>query len=75
MHLACGSAPSGVSVQSGKKHGLQAPCDTADLYSHQQSDTVKLQGAMITELDYGVGNVTAALKRRPGMWENTVLFM
>eukprot|EP01047_Picozoa_sp_COSAG01_P075547 COSAG01_NODE_12979_length_1654_cov_1.932476_2_plen_189_part_00 len=74
VHLACGSAPHIASVQSGKKHGLQAPCGTMELYPHQPSDTVKLQGAMVTELDYGVGNVTQALKRR-GMWDNTFLFL
>ena len=42
---------------------LQAPCPTVDLYPTQESDTVKVQGAMVTELDYGVGNVTAALVR------------
>mgnify|MGYP006078772707 FL=1 len=73
-HLACGSAPDNVAVLSGKKHGLNAPCGTVDLYSHLDNDQYKLQGAVVTELDYGVGNVTAALKRT-GLWENTVLFL
>ena len=74
VHLACGSAPQNVAVNSGKKHGLQAPCGTAEMYGYQESDTVKLQGAMVTELDMGIGNVTAALKRT-GQWENTVLVL
>lgn len=32
----------------------------------------KVQAAMTTELDYGVGNITAALKEM-GLWENTFL--
>ena len=35
-------------------------------------DTWKVQAAMTTELDYGVANVTGALKAA-GMWQNTVL--
>ena len=35
-------------------------------------DTWKVQAAMTTELDYGVANVTLALKAA-GMWQNTVL--
>ena len=62
-----GSSPKSAAVESGKKHGLQAPCATVDLYSTTISDTVKLQGGMVTELDYGLGNVTSALKR-VGMW-------
>jgi arylsulfatase A-like enzyme len=31
-------------------------------------------GAMSTELDYGVGNVTQAYKDE-GMWNNTVMFL
>ena len=30
-------------------------------YLHLEMDTWKVQGAMVTELDYGVGNVTDAL--------------
>ena len=73
VHLACGHAPKHVSVRSGKPLGLQAPCGTVDLYANAATDTVKLQGAFVTELDYGVGNVTAALRRAAG--ENYVVFL
>ena len=43
--------------------GLNAPKETVDLYPTTVADTFKLQAAMTTELDYGVGNVTAALVR------------
>jgi arylsulfatase A-like enzyme len=36
------------------------------------TDTFKLQAAMLTELDYGVGNTTAALQRA-GLWEDSVV--
>jgi hypothetical protein len=61
-------------VHTGKAMGLQAPCATVDLYGTTLTDTDKLQGGMVTELDYGVGNVTAALERA-GMWANTVLVL
>eukprot|EP00041_Stephanoeca_diplocostata_P000814 m.17077 g.17077 ORF g.17077 m.17077 type:complete len:629 (+) comp11147_c0_seq1:175-2061(+) len=42
---------------------MQAPCTTVDThYMNMENDTYKLQGAMLTELDYGLGNVSAALK-------------
>jgi hypothetical protein len=50
-----------VAVGSGKKFGLQAPCPSVDLYETSVTDQIKVQGAMVTELDYGVGNVTAEL--------------
>ena len=37
-------------------------------------DTYKLCGAMVTELDIGVGDVVAALKDT-GMYSNTVLVL
>lgn len=74
VHLACGKEPANVAVASAKAHGLQAPCGTVDLYAHLDQDEWKVQGAMATELDYGVGNVTAALQRS-GLWPNTVLFL
>ncbi len=43
---------------------LNAPKASVELYSTTELDTWKVQGAMTTELDYGVGNVTAALKVR-----------
>jgi leishmanolysin-like peptidase len=42
---------------------LHAPCEEVDeLYADTSSDNYKVMGAMVTELDYGVGNVTAALQ-------------
>ena len=52
--------------------GLHAPLSTVERYSTTILDTWKVQAAMTTELDYGVGNVTAALKRN-GMWNKTLL--
>ena len=74
VHLACSGSPKSAAVQTGKPHGLQAPCGTVDMYSTQQEDVDKVQGAMVTELDYGVGNVTDAFKAAD-QWENTVLFL
>lgn len=49
---------------SSKDPPLQAPCTTVDdLYSTTELDLYKVMGAMITELDYGVSNVTAALQQ------------
>ena len=74
VHLACGGSPSSAAVPTGKPHGLQAPCASVDLYATSVTDQIKVQGAMVTELDYGVGNVTAELVRQ-GMWGNSVIFM
>jgi len=57
----------------GPKTGVQAPLSTVGLYNTTQLDTYKLAGAMVTELDIGVAAIVAALKARPGMWENSVL--
>ena len=48
---------------------LHAPCKTVDeLYTDTASDTFKVMGAMVTELDYGIGNVTAALEAAGRDW-------
>jgi arylsulfatase A-like enzyme len=48
---------------------LHAPCKTVDeLYADTASDTHKVMGAMVTELDYGIGNVTAALDASRRDW-------
>lgn len=48
---------------------LHAPCKTVDeLYEDTADDTFKVMGAMVTELDYGVGNVTRALKAGRDDW-------
>ena len=52
--------------------GLNAPKETVDLYATTKLDTWKLQAAMTTELDYGVGNVTKALKAAD-LWGNSVI--
>ena len=52
--------------------GLNAPLVTVMLYPTTKLDTWKVQAAMTTELDYGVANVTAAL-RSTGMWDTTVM--
>jgi arylsulfatase A-like enzyme len=52
--------------------GLAAPMATVNCYSTTELDTWKVQAAMTTELDYGVGNVTAAL-RAHDLWNNTLL--
>eukprot|EP00730_Choanoeca_flexa_P008071 TRINITY_DN12435_c0_g2_i1.p2 TRINITY_DN12435_c0_g2~~TRINITY_DN12435_c0_g2_i1.p2 ORF type:complete len:543 (+),score=100.69 TRINITY_DN12435_c0_g2_i1:106-1629(+) len=64
VHLGCGM---------GRDLGINVPCETIDsYYSNAVNDTWKAQSALITELDYGVGNVTAALKRA-GLWNDTVV--
>ena len=54
--------------------GLNAPLETVERYPTTKLDTWKVQAAMTTELDYGVGNITKALKSR-NMWNNTVLVL
>eukprot|EP00054_Salpingoeca_dolichothecata_P022281 m.145689 g.145689 ORF g.145689 m.145689 type:complete len:281 (-) comp24284_c1_seq6:481-1323(-) len=63
VHLACGF---------GNPLGIQAPCETVDLYPKQANDTYKLAGAFLTELDYGVGNVTQTLKDE-GLFDDSVV--
>ena len=48
---------------------FQAPCATVDEhYRYTTNDAVKVLGAMVTELDYGIGNVTAALQQATREW-------
>ena len=54
-----------------KRLGLNAPMDTVRRYARTELDIWKVQGAMTTELDYGLGNLSAALERE-GMWNNSV---
>ncbi len=43
-------------------HPIQAPCSVIDTYyEHVAADTYKAQGGALTTLDFGVGNVTAAM--------------
>eukprot|EP00656_Telonema_subtile_P028759 TRINITY_DN3136_c0_g1_i2.p1 TRINITY_DN3136_c0_g1~~TRINITY_DN3136_c0_g1_i2.p1 ORF type:complete len:542 (+),score=101.85 TRINITY_DN3136_c0_g1_i2:174-1799(+) len=66
VHLACGTGA------SKRVQGIQAPCETADLFPHVANDTFKGQSAVTTELDYLVGNLTDALEAA-GMWEDTLI--
>jgi arylsulfatase A-like enzyme len=50
---------------------LEAPLDTVERFPFITTDARKVADAMLTELDYGVGNVSAALDTR-GMSSNTV---
>jgi len=52
--------------------GIQAPLTTVDQYPFIINDTYKVQAATLTELDWGISNVTSALKQA-GMWNNTVI--
>jgi arylsulfatase B/arylsulfatase I/J len=48
---------------------FQSPCNTVDsFYAHTALDSDKMLGAMVTELDYGIGNVTAALQASGREW-------
>jgi hypothetical protein len=54
------------------KLGVQAPLSSVELYNTTVLDTYKIHGAMLTELDYGVEEVVAALKGA-SLWDNTLL--
>ena len=56
------------------KLGVQAPRATVELYNTTVLDTYKIMGAMITELDAGVGAVIDAL-RAAGMYEDTLVVL
>ena len=65
VHLACGASYG---------TGLQAPCATVMAAPNERiaADRFKLQAAMLTELDFGVGNTTEELKRT-GLWDDSLL--
>ena len=65
VHLACGASYG---------TGLQAPCATVMAPPNERiaADRFKLQAAMLTELDFGVGNTTEELKRT-GLWDDSLL--
>ena len=67
VHLACGTKDSKL------KQGIQAPCETVQLFDRVTNDTFKAQSAVTTELDYLVGNITETLKSYEGLWENTLI--
>ncbi len=56
--------------------GRQAPCETVKSapYSKAPDDSTRVMGAMVGELDSGVGRVVAALKAQ-SMWDNTIVVM
>ena len=54
-----------------KRLGLNAPMNTVKRYAQTKLDIWKVQGAMTTELDYGLGNLSVALQNA-GMWNNSV---
>eukprot|EP00039_Didymoeca_costata_P006376 m.89637 g.89637 ORF g.89637 m.89637 type:complete len:574 (-) comp13233_c0_seq2:193-1914(-) len=70
VHLGCGGDIKG----SGREVGVQAPCETVDLFPKVTLDLWKGQSANLLELDYGVGNVTAAYKKN-GLWDDTVFIL
>lgn len=60
-------------VHDASGSGIQAPLETVALYDDiYTNDTYKVMAAAVTELDYGIGNLTAALEA-VGVWGNSVL--
>ena len=53
---------------------LHAPLATVERYPHIPSDARKVADAMLTEVDYGLGNISAALKAK-GMLADTVFIV
>jgi arylsulfatase A-like enzyme len=54
------------------KLGMQAPLGAVAAYNTTELDTYKLMGAMISELDAGVGRVVAAL-RAAGLFDDALI--
>jgi hypothetical protein len=54
------------------EYALQAPEATVGLYNTTVNDTFKVAGAMLTELDYGVGRLVEVLKET-GLYNNSVI--
>ena len=52
--------------------GLQAPAATVALYNRTTYDQYKVAGAMLTQLDEGVGRIAKALKQA-GMYANSLI--
>ena len=61
-HDACGDPF--VSGDQGKGLRKQAPQATMELYNTTIQDAQKMQGAMTTEMDYGIREVVDALKEK-----------
>jgi hypothetical protein len=73
VHLACGDGKKPGS-DGGAGGPVQSPCSSVDKFPMIAQDTAKAQAANMLELDYGVGNVTAALAA-VGYWNDTVLIL
>eukprot|EP00930_Biecheleria_cincta_P007870 TRINITY_DN109160_c0_g1_i1.p1 TRINITY_DN109160_c0_g1~~TRINITY_DN109160_c0_g1_i1.p1 ORF type:complete len:564 (-),score=77.84 TRINITY_DN109160_c0_g1_i1:161-1852(-) len=69
VHLACGSK------KSKFVQGIQAPCETVDMFTTVANDTYKGQSAVTKELDYLVGNITEALQAKGGAFWNSTLIV
>lgn len=54
-------------------HGLQAPARFYDQLGFIKNEDRRKNHAMIMYMDRVVGNITTAIKARPGMWEKTLL--
>lgn len=57
---------------NGRNLGINAPCASVDKFAHIANDTYKGQAGMLLELDYGVGDIVAALKAA-GIYQDTII--
>ena len=73
-HPTPGTTPLFLYLAFGNMHGpLQAPQKWLDLYPNITYRPRRSALAQISIVDEAIANVTAALKARPGMYENTLL--
>ena len=55
-------------------HGpFQVPEEYSSLYNFEGNPKLNVFNGMISVVDSAVGNLTAALKARPGTWDNTIV--
>ena len=52
---------------------FEVPTQYSDLYKFPGNEELEVFNGMVSVVDSAVGNVTAALKKRPGTWMNTLL--